>query len=236
MTVALWATAAALVAVSLQGQVTAQVVDAAATTWWRPRLGYKFQYQLKMAFDVKRDFIPGVQARQRGASTWPGRRGAEIGREPPPPAEWVYLIDGFEATNADVAVILSKGFFPICYFSAGSYEDWRPDKGLFQASDYGSKLSGWAGEFWLDVRSANVKVIMTARMKMCKAKGFVGIDPDNVDAFANPSGFPLTAADQLAYNKWLAATAHGLGLAVGLKNDVGQIQDLVGDFDYFVNE
>jgi hypothetical protein len=209
MTVALWATAAALVAVSLQGQVTAQVVDAAATTWWRPRLGYKFQYQLKMAFDVKRDFIPGVQARQRGASTWPGRRGAEIGREPPPPAEWVcsrtasrrasrpsscaaqaavvacmgmpaclqhisrgairpprlrpqpaptlqeqgrghapagnqiraaacaslhriasadssqvYLIDGFEATNADVAVILSKGFFPICYFSAGSYEDW----------------------------------------------------------------------------------------------------------------
>jgi hypothetical protein len=38
----------------------------------------------------------------------------------------------------------------------------RPDKGLFQASDYGSKLSGWAGEFWLDVRSANVKVIMTA--------------------------------------------------------------------------
>ena len=31
-------------------------------------------------------------------------------------------------------------------------------------------------------------------------KGFDGVEPDNVDAYTNDSGFPLTAADQLAYN------------------------------------
>lgn len=74
------------------------------------------------------------------------------------------------------------------------------------------------------------------RLEVCKSKGFVGVDLSNLDAYDANNGLGLTAADQLAYNKWLAATAHGLGLAVGLKNDVGQIQDLVGDFDYFVNE
>ena len=41
------------------------------------------------------------------------------------------------------------------------------------------------------------------------------------------TGFALTAADQLAYNRFLAATAHALGLAIGLKNDVGQTASLV---------
>ena len=41
------------------------------------------------------------------------------------------------------------------------------------------------------------------------------------------TGFALTAADQLAYNRFLAAAAHALGLAIGLKNDVGQTAALV---------
>ena len=73
-------------------------------------------------------------------------------------------------------------------------------------------------------------------MEICKAKGFLGVDPDNVDAHTFNTSFPLTPADQLAYNRWLADTAHGLGLAAGLKNDVDQIRQLVGSFDYFVNE
>jgi hypothetical protein len=73
-------------------------------------------------------------------------------------------------------------------------------------------------------------------MQMCKDKGFLAVDGDNVDGFQNPNGIGLTAADQLAYNSWLAATAHGLGLAAGLKNDLDQIPQLVGVFDFFVNE
>jgi hypothetical protein len=73
-------------------------------------------------------------------------------------------------------------------------------------------------------------------MEMCKAKGFIAVDPDNVDGYTNDNGFDLTAADQLDFNKWLAATAHGLGMAVGLKNDPGQVAELEPYFDFFVVE
>lgn len=74
------------------------------------------------------------------------------------------------------------------------------------------------------------------RIQACKAKGFVAVDPDNVDGYTNDPGFPLTADDQLDYNKFLAATAHSLDLSVGLKNDVGQLAELVDHFDFAVNE
>jgi hypothetical protein len=71
---------------------------------------------------------------------------------------------------------------------------------------------------------------------MCKDKGFLAVDPDNVDGFTNANGFNITAADQLDYNRWLADTAHALGLAAGLKNDLLQIAALEPNFDFFVNE
>jgi hypothetical protein len=62
--------------------------------------------------------------------------------------------------------------------------------------------------------------IMEARLDMCKAEGFDGIEPDNVDGFLNDTGFPLTYEDQLRYNIWLADKAHERGLSIGLKNDM----------------
>jgi hypothetical protein len=73
-------------------------------------------------------------------------------------------------------------------------------------------------------------------MQMCKDKGFLAVDADNVDAYINDNGVGVTADDQLAYNSWLANTAHGLGLAIGLKNDLDHVPQLVGLFDFFVNE
>ncbi|MFY9265344.1 MAG: endo alpha-1,4 polygalactosaminidase, partial [Solirubrobacterales bacterium] len=58
----------------------------------------------------------------------------------------------------------------------------------------------------------------------------------NVDGFDNDTGFPLTAADQEKFNRFLAAAAHARGLSVGLKNDLDQVAKLVGDFDFAVNE
>lgn len=57
-----------------------------------------------------------------------------------------------------------------------------------------------------------------------------------MDAYTNNTGFPLKAEDQLAYNRWLAEAAHELGLSIGLKNDLNQIEDLVEDFDWALNE
>ncbi len=77
---------------------------------------------------------------------------------------------------------------------------------------------------------------MEARLDLAKAKGCDGVDPDNVDGYANATGFPLTYADQKAYDSFLATQAHARGLAVGLKNDLDQIPDLLPQFDFAVNE
>src|SRR4029079_13653563 len=39
----------------------------------------------------------------------------------------VYDIDLFDTSASTIAVLRAAGRRVICYFSAGSYEDWRPD-------------------------------------------------------------------------------------------------------------
>ena len=59
----------------------------------------------------------------------------------------------------------------------------------------GKELDGWPGERWLDVRRWDVlEPILAARFDVCRQKGFDAVEPDNVDGYANESGFPLTAS------------------------------------------
>jgi hypothetical protein len=146
----------------------------------------------------------------------------------------------FEATPQLVTDLHAMGRKVIGYVSAGSWEDWRSDQASFPAEVLGNDYSGWPGEKWLDIRRIDLLTpIMTARMDLCKSKGFDGIEPDNIDAYTQgqaETGFALTAADQLAYNKWFASEAHKRGLSVGLKNDTDQAAALVGDFDWVLSE
>lgn len=149
----------------------------------------------------------------------------------------VYNLDLIETSASDIAALQARGKHVICYFSAGSYENWRPDAGDFPASVLGNNLDGWAGEKWLDVRQVGPLMnIMRARMNIAVQKGCDAVDPDNVDGYSNKTGFPISYQDQLDYNIALAEEAHKLGLAISLKNDLGQIQDLVDYFDFAVNE
>ena len=149
----------------------------------------------------------------------------------------VYNLDGFETSRQTVAALHARGIRVMCYISAGSFENWRPDAGKFPSSVLGNTLDGWPNERWLDIRNlAVLKPILNARMDMCKSKGFDGVDPDNVEGYANNSGFALTYQNQLTFNRYLAAAAHSRGLAIGLKNDLDQIKDLVGYFDWQLNE
>ena len=148
----------------------------------------------------------------------------------------IYDIDLFEAPDSVIADLHNAGRKVICYFSAGSYENWRPDAAQFTAGDIGKAMDGWAGEYWIDIRSANVRGIMEARLDLAKSKHCDGVEPDNVEGYGADSGFSLTANDQLGFNRFIAAAAHDRGLAVALKNDVDQIAALVGDFDFAVNE
>lgn len=153
------------------------------------------------------------------------------------PAAAVQVVDLYDTPQTSIDALKALGKKVVCYFSAGSYENWRSDATSFPTSVLGNNLSGWPGERWLDVRRIDLLgPIMTARMDLAVTKKCDGLDPDNMDGFANNSGFTLSYADQLAYNKFLAAEAHKRGLGIGLKNDLLQVADLVSDFDWSENE
>jgi hypothetical protein len=148
----------------------------------------------------------------------------------------IYDVDLFDTSADRIQDLQGQGRKVICYFSAGSLENWRPDTDQFPQDTLGSGLDGWPDERWLDIRSADVAAAISQRLDLAVQKGCDGVEPDNVDGYANDSGFDLSAADQLAYNRMLAGAAHARGLAIGLKNDLDQIADLVDDFDFAVNE
>ena len=78
--------------------------------------------------------------------------------------------------------------------------------------------------------------LLERRLDLCARKGFDGVEADNVDAYANDSGFPLRAADQLRFNRFLARAAHARGLSIALKNDLDQVAALERDFDWALVE
>jgi hypothetical protein len=148
----------------------------------------------------------------------------------------MYDIDGFEATKALLTTLHDDGRHVVCYLSAGSWENWRPDADAFPSSVLG-RSNGWPGERWLDIRKLGILgPLMEARMDRCAAKGFDAIEFDNVDGFQARTGFPLTGGDQLRYNVFLANRAHRRGLSAVLKNDLGQIHELLPYFDFALNE
>ncbi|TKA06266.1 endo alpha-1,4 polygalactosaminidase [Actinacidiphila oryziradicis] len=175
----------------------------------------------------------GRRWRPRPGTAWQWQLSGRIDLDVDVP---VYDIDGFENSASTVAALHARGRKVICYINAGAWEDFRPDRNAFPASVRG-RGDGWSGERWLDIRRIDVlRPLMAKRLDMCRAKGFDAVEPDLADAYTNRTGFPLTAADQLAYNRMIAGLAHDRGLAVGLKNDLAQIPRLIGDFDFAVNE
>jgi hypothetical protein len=188
------------------GLIALPAPASAAAGWWRPAAGLTWQVQFA------------------------GRLDTTV-------AAQVYDIDGADSTRAQVAALHKAGRRVVCYVNAGAYEDWRADAARFPAAVRGKALSGWPGERWLDVRRWDVlRPILAARLADCRAKGFDAVDPDNMDGYRNDSGFALSAADQLRFNRRVADLAHSMGLAVGLKNDLDQVTALQPYFDFAVNE
>jgi hypothetical protein len=149
----------------------------------------------------------------------------------------VFDIDLFDNSAGVVAALKARGRRVVCYMSAGSFEGSRPDAGSFPSEVIGNQLEGWPGERWLDIRRLDVLgPILERRLDLCRAKGFDGVEPDNADGYANTTGFSLTAADQLAFNRFLAQAAHARGLSVGLKNNLEQVPALEPYFDWALNE
>ena len=150
----------------------------------------------------------------------------------------IYDIDLFDTSAASIAGLTQAGQIVVCYFSAGSWEAFRPDAGNFPAEVLGGPLDPpFQDERWLDIRRIDLLApILRARLDLALSKGWFGVEPDHVDGYDNISGFALSAVDQLGFNRWIAEEAHSRGVSVGLKKDLAQVTQLVDDFDWALNE
>ena len=55
----------------------------------------------------------------------------------------IYDTDLFDSSEPLIDSIQLSGSKVTCYFSAGSYEKWRPDVSEFSEADLGETLEGW---------------------------------------------------------------------------------------------
>lgn len=157
----------------------------------------------------------------------------------------MYDIDGFDNSVATVATLHGLPGSSVthrsvlCYFSAGTLENWRSDVASFPATLLGNTYPGFANERWLDMRQLSVLgPLLEARMDMCKAKGFDGFEFDNVDAWdpEYKTGLNLTYQDEVAFIAFLANQAHLRGMSMALKNNIPQIPSVLPYVDVAVNE
>jgi hypothetical protein len=168
----------------------------AAGTWWKPdnAAPQHFHWQLSDVFAYPNDVVTG---------------------------HTVYDIDGDLNTADTVVKLHGAGFKAICYMEVGSVEDFRDDyQDFVDAGVVGGSVSGWPGEYWLDISTdaniAKILPLMKKRMvNWCQAKGFDAIEPDTSDVEGAPH------AQMISYNKQIADMAHSLGLGIGLKNHAG---------------
>jgi hypothetical protein len=146
-------------------------------------------------------------------------------------------LDMFDTTPRQVRAVHARSRRAVCYVNAGAWEDWRPDAASYPAETKGRALDGWPGERWLDIRRLDLLApILTDRIGLCRAKGFDGVEFDNVDGYSNLTGFELSRADQASFNRWLAKAAHEHGLAAGLKNALDLAAELEPVFDFAIVE
>lgn len=148
----------------------------------------------------------------------------------------IYNLDLFNTSASTISALQASGHRVICYFSAGTYENYSEDRHQFASHDLGAVVAGWPQERWLDIRSPAVQSTMISRLDLAERKGCDAVEPDNVQGYLEDTGFPLSAEDQLAYNRFIANEAHRRKLGVGLKNALEQVGELVAYFDFSINE
>jgi hypothetical protein len=159
----------------------------------------------------------------------------------------LFDLDLFDTTPAQVAAVHAKGAHAICSMSTGVWQAKRPDANTFPSWLFGRTVGGYADQRYLDLRQLDtLRPLVTARLRLCRAKGFDGVDPRGddtfVDAGSDDVGVRLSYADQLAFDRMVADVAHGLGLSIGLRT--GTFGDAAGQFitdlepltDFAVNE
>ncbi|RMY66745.1 hypothetical protein D0863_08229 [Hortaea werneckii] len=126
----------------------------------------------------------------------------------------IFDIDLFTNDQSTIEKLHQLGKKVICYFSAGSYESYRPDSSEFQPSDLGKELDGWPGERWLDIDKS----------------------PKPDASQSNENGLGLSEEDSIDFLQFLSNQARNHTLAIGLKNAGSIIPDVLDIMSFSVNE
>jgi hypothetical protein len=141
--------------------------DADAFRLWKPRIGDSWQIVLSkpLALDPK---APSIT-----------------------PNKAIFDIDLFDNTKngtdrSKIDALHRLGKRVICYFSAGTFEPWRPDADKFPEQDKGNPLKDWPSERWVNTKSKAIRDIMVSRIYIAGKMGCDAIDPDNMDGYVSP--------------------------------------------------
>jgi hypothetical protein len=180
------------------------VPNAGTVTWWHPPAEVAWQWELDHPLNLASPSDMGT-----GVTDYLGAPAADPS---------VYDIDGFDNSAATVSALHARGDRAVCYIEVGAAESYRPDYGDFPAADLGAAVSGYPQERYVNINDAAVIRVIEARIAMCATKGFDAIEPDIDDSYSDQTGFAISEAENVQYDKALAAYAHGLGLAWALKN------------------
>jgi endo-alpha-1,4-polygalactosaminidase (GH114 family) len=222
-----------------------------ATRPWHPPAGARWQYQLESS-DKSLKSTGGIDVNicQPPAGGGPCVR------------PQVFDIDLYEdgqvsgndhtVNTAAVNAIHRQGGHAVCYLSAGTTENFRPDYDKYVHFDrtHGHSLIGkpfsgrFPNEYWLNLNNNRgqrdfILRQLAARTRRCANAGFDAVEYDNVETYAQPTrvtGWHVSVHTQLIFNTALAKMAHSNGLSVGLKNDLGQVPRLEPKFDFAINE
>ncbi|KAJ3202603.1 hypothetical protein HDU67_000395 [Dinochytrium kinnereticum] len=215
------------------------LATAASAQWYKPPARLQWQWQLSSPFtagnllvDYPKDFVT------------------------------LYEIDLFDNTKATIDFLHSKGKKVTCYFEAGTWVKERPFSALYPTEAIGKPYEApYENELWLDIRHPGVRdVIKNKVLPLAKQKGCDAVGPDNVQGYERDSyctGFESCETKKctgpnsnwditkvckvdyeawLDFNKFLAAEAHALGMAVALKNNKYQASALVLSHDFVLSE
>lgn len=219
---------------------------------WTPVVGLRWQYQLQGSHASQGCNFASTGGINVNISAVPDGGGAPAR---PQVFDIDFQTDAFctggtisQENAAAVAAIHANGARAICYIDAGTAESFRPDYLDYVDFDnqtggalFGKAVGGFRNERWLNINN-NVgqrDFILTKvgqRVDRCKANGFDAVEFDNVDAYQNKTGLSISPDTQLLFNTALANLAHSRGLTAGLKNDLGQADELRSWFDFAINE
>lgn len=178
-----------------------------AATWWQPVAGVTFDWDLA-----------NISATDTFSTD-------------------VVDVDAFETSKATVDALHAKGKKVIAYVSVGTLENYRPDSALLPSSVIGKIYPEWPDERWLDIHHLDsLKPWLISRFTMIRQKGFDAIEPDNLDAYENETGFDISITDTKAFCTYLITLAHSMGLGIGQKNVSELTDDFSSSFDWALTE